>query len=169
MARRIVIGIVGAGENVASADRENAESLGAAIAREGWVLLTGGRPAGIMAAAARGAKSVPGSLTVGVLPSERGGEGDDVDLAIYTGMGNARNMINVLTSDAVVACGVTGPGTASEVALALKVGKPVILLGASDEARAFFRKLGEIAECASVEQCVVQLRRMVARAGGGAR
>lgn len=163
MTRRIVIGIVGAGENATSGDLANAELLGAAIAREGWVLLTGGRPAGIMAAAARGAKRVTGSLTVGVLPTERGGEGDDVDVAIFTGMGNARNMINVLTSDAVVACGVTGTGTASEVALALKVGKPVVLLGASEEARAFFRKLGSFAECASVEECVVQLRRLVAR------
>jgi hypothetical protein len=77
-------------------------------------------------------------------------------------------MINVLTSDAVVACGVTGPGTASEVALAMKVGKPVILLGASDEARTFFRKVGAFAECASVEECMAQLRRVIG-GGGNAR
>ena len=47
-------------------------------------------------------------------------------------------MINVLTSDVVIACGVEGPGTVSEVALALKAEKPVILLGASAAARELF-------------------------------
>jgi hypothetical protein len=57
---------------------------------------------------------------------------------VFTGMGEARNVINVLTSDVVVACGVEGPGTISEVALALRASKPVILLGASAAARDLF-------------------------------
>ena len=48
-----------------------------------------------------------------------------VDIPILTGMGNARNIINVLTSKIIIAIG-EGPGTLSEVALALKTGKPVI-------------------------------------------
>jgi hypothetical protein len=57
-------------------------------------------------------------------------------------MGDARNAINVLTSDVVVACGVEGPGTASEISLAVKAGKPVILLAAAQAARVFFESLG---------------------------
>jgi predicted Rossmann-fold nucleotide-binding protein len=52
-----------------------AEELGECISARGWVLLTGGRPAGVMAAASRGAARVEGHLVVGVLPGE--GTGDD--------------------------------------------------------------------------------------------
>src|SRR6476661_3433035 len=111
-----------------------ARQLGQLIAERGWVLLTGGRPLGVMAAACAGAKQVPGSLTIGILPDSTGGEGPDIDVAVFTGMGDARNAINVLTSDVVVACGVEGPGTASEVSLALIAQKPVILLAVAPAA-----------------------------------
>lgn len=117
-----------------------ARELGTLVAEHGWIVLTGGRPAGVMAAACAGAKQVRNSLTVGVLPGSEGA-GPDVDIAIFTAIGDARNAINVLTSDVVVACGVEGPGTASEVALALKAGKPVILLAATEAARTFFESL----------------------------
>src|SRR6185369_11079048 len=104
---------------------------------EGWVLLTGGRDAGVMAAAIRGAKRIEGSLTIGILPSASGPVAPSLDVAIFTGMGNARNTINV-----VVACGSGGAGTASEVALALKSGVPVVLVGVSLPVERFFRRLG---------------------------
>src|SRR5918994_1410733 len=132
--RRPVIGVMGAGEPSAG-NLAAARELGRLVAERGWVLLTGGRPEGVMAAASAGAKEIPGSLTLGILPGASGGEGPDVDIAVFTGMGEARNAINVLTSDVIVACGVEGPGTVSEVALALKAEKPVILLGASTMAR----------------------------------
>jgi uncharacterized protein (TIGR00725 family) len=119
-----------------------AEALGELIASEGWVLLTGGRDAGVMQAASRGAKRINGSLVIGVLPSAEGGVAPDVDVAVFTGLGNARNAVNILTSQVVIACGVGGPGTASEAALALKAGRPLILLAPSQEAKAFFRSLG---------------------------
>jgi uncharacterized protein (TIGR00725 family) len=50
-----------------------------------------------------------------------------VDIAIVTGMGQGRNVINILSSHVVIACGL-GPGTLSEMALALKLGKPLIML-----------------------------------------
>lgn len=132
-----------------------AHELGRLIAERGWVLLTGGRPLGVMAAACAGAKQVPGSLTLGILPDSSGGESPDLDVAVFTGMGDARNEINVLTSDVVVACGVEGPGTTSEVALALKAGKPVILVGASSEAGAFFRTLGCVLEASGAADAVL--------------
>src|SRR3954464_2324838 len=127
-ARRPVIGVMGAGGGASEGEIRLAEALGRRIAERGWVLLTGGGGGGVMQAGSRGAKQVPGSLVVGVLPGAGGEASPHVDVAIYTGMGNARNAINVLSSDVVIACGVSGPGTASEVALALKSDRPVVLL-----------------------------------------
>ncbi len=134
-----------------------AQELGKLIAQHGWILLTGGRPLGVMAAANAGAKEVSGSLTLGILPSATGGVDPGVDLAVFTGLGDARNAVNVLTSDVVVACGVEGPGTASEVALGLTAEKPVILLGASLAATAFFRTVpgaGRLLEARTPEEAV---------------
>ena len=138
--RRPVIGIMGAG-NPTDWSLAAAGELGRLLAERGWIVLTGGRPEGVMAAASAGAKQIPGSVTLGILPGASGGEGPDVDIAVFTGMGEARNAINVLTSDVIVACGVEGPGTVSEVALALKAEKPVILLGASTMARDLFARM----------------------------
>jgi uncharacterized protein (TIGR00725 family) len=119
-----------------------ARRLGQLAAEAGWAVLTGGRPAGGMEAACAGAKSVPGSLTIGIPPTGPDGPvSAHVDIAVFTGVGEARNVINVLSSDVVVACGVEGPGTASEVALALKLGRPTVLLAAAPAASAFFRAI----------------------------
>src|SRR5262245_48134842 len=141
MSRRTpVIGIMGAGR-ASERSLALAHQLGRLVAERGWIVLTGGRPEGVMAAANAGAKTVEGSITLGILPSASEGVGPDVDIAVFTGLGDARNAINVLSSDVVVACGVEGPGTASEVALALRAERPVILLAPSPEAAAFFRQV----------------------------
>ena len=139
---KILIGVMGPGEGASDAETRAAFELGALIAREGWALVTGGRRAGVMDAANRGAKS-EGGLTVGILPGETtDGASDAVDIPIITGLGQARNNVNALTSRVVISCGV-GAGTASEIALALKAKKNVVVLLASEEARAFFRSLDE--------------------------
>jgi uncharacterized protein (TIGR00725 family) len=138
--RRPVIGVMGAAAPSAGA-LVAAEELGKLIAERGWVLLTGGRSVGVMAAACAGAKQIPGSLTLGILPGAAGGEAPDLDIAVFTGMGEARNAINVLTSDVVVACGAEGAGTISEIALALKAEKPVILLNPCPAAWSLFSGL----------------------------
>jgi len=125
-----------------SATLHAARRFGRLAAEAGWVVLTGGRPAGVMEAACAGAKAVPGSLTIGILPT--GPDGPvcgHVDIAVFTGVGEARDAINVLSSDVVVACGVEGPGTAAEVALALRLGRPTVLLAAAPTASAFFRTI----------------------------
>jgi hypothetical protein len=137
--RKIVIGVMGPGEGATAIDLHAAYDLGRRIAEQGWVLLTGGRNIGVMDAACRGAKQADG-LTIGILPRQREGVSEAVDIAIFTDMGNARNSINVWSSDVIVACGM-GAGTASEVALALKVAKPVVLLNPTAEAIHFFRQL----------------------------
>ena len=134
---------MGAGEKASPRDVQLAEELGELAARAGWIVLTGGRDTGIMDAALRGAKGVEGSVTVGILPGRNpDGASPFADVVIATGMGEARNAINVLSSDVVVACGEGGAGTASEAALALKAGKPLVLLAPSSEAAAFFSKIG---------------------------
>jgi hypothetical protein len=141
MGRRPIVGVMGPGAGATPVDLRHAEELGSLIAREGWIVLSGGRAEGVMDAVCRGAQRA-GGLTVGVLPDDDdAGASDAVDIAIVTGLGSARNNIIVLSSQAVVACGI-GAGTASEVALAIKAGKPVVLLGAGPEAAALFGKLG---------------------------
>jgi uncharacterized protein (TIGR00725 family) len=138
---RIVVGVMGPGAKAKEGDVRAAYELGRLIAARGWVLLTGGRAAGVMLAATRGAHEA-GGLTVGVLPTgDAGGAAPGADLLIVTGMGQARNNINVLSSSVVVACGM-GAGTAAEIALAIKARRPVILLNAGPEAEAFFTSLG---------------------------
>ncbi|MCH8878589.1 MAG: LOG family protein [Planctomycetes bacterium] len=105
-----------------------ARELGKLIAERGWVLLNGGRDAGVMRASAAGAREAGGTV-IGILPdADASRAAPDLDYAIVTGMGDARNLINVLSSDVVIACP-GGAGTLSEVALALKNNKRVILLG----------------------------------------
>jgi len=118
---------MGGGEIVNTGDYENARRLGGLIAKEGWVLLNGGRASGIMEASARGAKE-NGGLTIGILPgNDPAWASEYIDIPILTGIGLARNYINVLTSEVVVALpGRTG--TISEIALALNIGKKVISL-----------------------------------------
>jgi hypothetical protein len=138
---RFIVGVMGPAKAKKS-DLDNARLLGELIARRGWVVLTGGRNVGVMDAACEGAKRVGGSLTIGVLPTTRDAVSRHVDVPVITEMGSGRNNINVLTSQAVVACGLSGSGTVSEVALAVKAGKPVILVDATPAEVAFFRRLG---------------------------
>ena len=121
--RNLRIGVMGAG----SCDTDTARlarEVGREIGRTGAILICGGR-GGVMEECARGAKEA-GGLTVGILPGSNPEDANDwIDLPIATDLGNARNVINVLTSDVIIAIR-GGSGTLSEIALALKVGTPVI-------------------------------------------
>ncbi len=106
--------------------RDLALRLGRLLAEQGHVLLCGGL-GGVMEAVCCGAREA-GGLTVGILPGEKEDANRCVSLAIATGMGHARNVIIVKSSDAVIA--LPGEhGTLSEIALALKMNKMVISLG----------------------------------------
>lgn len=138
--RKPVIGVMGPAK-AGVRELEDARVLGELIARQGWILLTGGRASGVMEAASQGAKAVSGSLTVGILPDGKTKVSRYVDLAILTDLGNARNNVNVMSSDIIVACGLGGAGTVSEVALALKAKKRVILLDAEKTGAGLFQDL----------------------------
>jgi len=111
-----------------------------------------------MAAACRGASRVEGHLVIGVLPGAGKGherqQTAELDLALFSGMGQARNLINVLSSDVVVVCGAGGAGTASEAAHAIKAGRPLILLAVPPLWREFFCSLSPAVQSAeSVAEC----------------
>src|SRR5678815_2375684 len=123
MAGRRHVAVVGAGApdtRVAAL----AEEVGRLLARSGAVVVCGGL-GGVMEAACRGAKS-EGGTTVGILPgSDRNDANPWVDVAIPTGLGEARNALVVRSVDVVIA--IRGEyGTLSEIALALKTGEPVV-------------------------------------------
>ena len=126
--QRTVIGVMGP----AACDEPTAElarAVGRAIAEREAVLLTGGRT-GVMEAACQGARDA-GGLTIGILPGAVPADSPPnpyVEVALFTGLGEGRNWVNVCASDALIAIG-GGFGTLSEIALALKARKPLVLLG----------------------------------------
>ncbi|RLB06081.1 MAG: TIGR00725 family protein [Deltaproteobacteria bacterium] len=117
------IGVVGGGECHGEI-YEIAREVGGEIARRGFSLVCGGL-GGVMEAACRGAKEESG-ITVGILPTSNKRDANPyVDIVIPTGLGHARNILVVHASDAIVAID-GGEGTLSEIAIALKVGKPIV-------------------------------------------
>lgn len=119
------IGVIGAGACGGDIGAL-AENVGREVAKRGAVLLCGGL-GGVMEAAAYGAKQ-EGGITLGILPGALREEANLwIDIAVVSGMGHARNAIIAQSSDALIA--VNGEyGTLSEIALGLKMGKPVVVL-----------------------------------------
>ncbi|MDZ7692573.1 MAG: TIGR00725 family protein [Balneolaceae bacterium] len=156
-----MVGVMGPG-NASAEVAHSAEQLGTGIAEQGWTLLTGGRRVGVMDAASRGA-STAGGLVVGVLPSsDRSGMSPHVNIPICTGIGSARNNINVLSSDLVIACGV-GMGTLSEILLAAKAGKHVILLHQTESSEAVLQEFDSntLHFVSSVEEAITLAKKLV--------
>ena len=121
-----MIGVVGSGDTEKSHDTLAME-VGSLIARHGAVMVCGGL-SGIMEAASRGAAQAGGNI-IGILPgSDKDEANPHITFPIPTGLGVARNVLIVKSADALVALP-GGPGTLSEIALALNTGKPVVDLG----------------------------------------
>jgi hypothetical protein len=123
MKRKVQITLIGDSEEIEK-NNKIAYEIGNFIAIKGWILITGGRE-GVMTAAAEGAM-MAGGISVSLLP------GDDIEqgnrfstVTIATGIGYARNSMNVLSSDAVVVVG-GGSGTLSEIAYAWAYNKIII-------------------------------------------
>jgi uncharacterized protein (TIGR00725 family) len=120
------ISVIGAGQ-ASDDDAAAAEEIGRLLAEAGAVLVCGGL-GGVMAAAARGCEAA-GGTSVGMLPGDdRTVSSPHLSVRIATGLGEARNAIVARAADAVIAVGGEF-GTLSEIALALKMGKPVVGLG----------------------------------------
>lgn len=119
--------MVGAGDVADGSEPARlAEAVGTALAERGAVVVCGGR-GGVMAAVCRGAAAA-GGVSVGILPGRDRSEANPwVTVAVATGLGEARNAVVASTADAVIAVGGEW-GTLSEIALARKLGTPVVLL-----------------------------------------
>ena len=149
VARLPVVGVLGSGS---AAHEERAQALGRWLAGQGVHLLTGGG-GGVMSAVSRAFSEVPTrrGLVIGIVPSATGREASRprrgypnpwVELSVFTHLPMSgpsgtdpmsRNHINVLSSNVLVALP-GGVGTASEVSLALRYGRPVVAyLRARDE------------------------------------
>lgn len=123
--RPLRIAVCGSGQSSDPTLLQAAEEVGRRLAEAGAVLVCGGL-GGVMEASARGAAGA-GGLTVGILPGRDAGEANpSIRIPLATGLGEGRNVLVVRASDAVIAVGGEW-GTLSEVALARKIGVPVIL------------------------------------------
>jgi uncharacterized protein (TIGR00725 family) len=144
-----------------------AARVGRLVAERGCTLVCGGL-GGAMAAACRGAKEA-GGTTIGIIPGYDDRAANPwVDHVICTGLGQARNALVAGTGHALIAVG-GGWGTLSEIALGLRLGRPVVLLGgwgghlATEAAGADIARLGgtvlfaDTAE-AAVEAAIAALR-----------
>ena len=182
-----VVGVMGSGANEHAG---LAEPLGEALAGMGVHLLTGGG-AGVMAAASRAFASVEGraGLVLGVLPGGVGGlrasGGDEappgypnpwVELEVRTHLGargpsgdawDSRNHVNVLSSHVVVALP-GGAGTESEIALAIRYGRPLVLYGRDDLPGGLPGGAGEaVAVAARLDEALAFVRRRLPGGQGG--
>jgi uncharacterized protein (TIGR00725 family) len=123
MTREPYIAVIGPSA-ATPAEHALGERVGRLIAERGGVLVCGGL-GGLMEAAAGGCAAA-GGTSIGILPTvDRAEANPFLTVAVATGMGEARNAIVVRTADAVIAIGGEF-GTLSEIALALKMGKPVV-------------------------------------------
>jgi len=101
-----------------------AYEIGRFIAERGYTLITGGR-GGIMEAVSKGAWEYNGNV-IGILPDDDLNNSNAFcNTVIATGIGFARNSINILSADIVIAIGGKA-GTLSELAYAWIYNKPVI-------------------------------------------
>ena len=168
MNRLPIVGVMGAG---AHAHEDLAVPLGRRLARLGVHVLTGGGT-GVMTSVSRAFAEVEdrAGLVIGVLPlavadggPAAGGEYPNpwVEVPIRTHLGklgadpSSRNHVNILTSDVVVALP-GSVGTASEVELSVRYGRPIVLFGELDRADTL---PSQVATATIVDEVIAFVRR----------
>lgn len=162
--RQIIIGVMGPGAQATARDRRVAFRLGQLFAVQGWFVLSGGVNKGVMDAVSRGAKS-EGGLTIGIIPRRTTHVSKSVSIPIITDIGSARNVINALSSDLIVAVG-GSLGTMTEIGFALQADRHVILMNNHNDVvrfwRMFRRPLVHVAstpeQCARLVKKVLRVR-----------
>ena len=122
MPRKKQIVVIGSSDE--TVNLSEAAAIGRFIAAQGFVLITGGR-GGVMEAVSRGAAE-NGGIVIGILPGENLDSANRYcSVVIPTGLGFARNAVNVLAADVVIAIGGRS-GTLTELAYSRLYGKPLI-------------------------------------------
>jgi hypothetical protein len=105
---------------------ESAREVGRLLAEAGVVVINGGL-GGVSGAASEGAARAGGTV-IGILPdTDRRGANPDLTVSLPSGMGQARNVLIVTAAESVIAIG-EGWGTLSEIAIARRLGRPVVAL-----------------------------------------
>ena len=153
-----ILAVVGPGDGASLDEIAAAERIAELAARAGWIVSCGGRNAGVMAAAARGAAR-GGGVSLGLLPATSSEEAaPELAVVLATGLGEARNVVLAGSCTAMVACGMN-PGTASELSLALKAGKSVVLIRPGRAAAEFFETLapGQVRIAGSADEAIALL------------
>jgi uncharacterized protein (TIGR00725 family) len=118
----VQVSVVGSGTEHEAA----AEQVGTLLAERGCVVVTGGLGE-VMAAAHRGAKAA-GGTTIAIVPGETRRDASPwADHVVVTGIGHARNLAVAASGDAVIAVGGSW-GTVAEIAFAMRLGRPVVVL-----------------------------------------
>ena len=139
---KTIVGVMGPGSEATKKDVEIAKILGELIAKNNWILLSGGMRKGVMEAVNISAKK-NGGLTLGILPNDdTSTHSEELDISIITNMGAGRNYINAASSHFIIAIGMS-PGTASEICFAIQLKKNVILLNQNEESINFFNFLNK--------------------------
>ncbi|MCS7002366.1 MAG: TIGR00725 family protein [Dehalococcoidia bacterium] len=157
---RALVAVIGDGDAPIDVCAQ-AEDVGARLAHAGYGVVCGGL-GGVMEAACRGAARA-GGLTIGVLPGDSAATANPfVAAPIVTGLGEARNVIVVKSAAAVIAVG-GKYGTLSEIAVALKLGIPVVGLGTWELRRNGVVDPG-IVVAATPEEAVATAIRLIASA-----
>jgi len=140
-----IVAVIG-GSTCTPEETAVAVEAGRLLAQHGAILVCGGL-GGVMEAAAKGAKA-NGGTTVGILPgADPAAANTFIDIPLATGLGEMRNFLIVRTAQALIAIG-GGVGTLSEIALAQRIGKPVVGLHDS------FRNALDIPRVASAAEAV---------------
>lgn len=123
---RRVVAVCGPGGAVADDLVRLSAQVGELVTKAGFDIVTGGLD-GVMAAAARGARNAGGRV-LGLLPGTDARTGNEhLSMALPTGLGQLRNGLVVNAADAVIAVGGSW-GTLSEIALAARADKPVVVV-----------------------------------------
>ena len=150
------VSVAGAGRSDPELDALAAD-VGRLLAERGAVVVTGGL-SGVMEAAARGAQGA-GGLVLGILPGDRRADANPYcTVVVATGTGQARNLAVAITGDVMIAIG-PGWGTLSEVALARKLGRPVVTLRG--------RPLDGVTAAGTAEEAVREALALVAAGSAG--
>lgn len=151
---RLIVGVMG-GSTCTEREYVLAHRVGQLLAERGAVVVCGGMT-GVMTAAAEGARSA-GGLTIGILPGANAHESPPnpyIEVALFTGLREGRNYLNVAVCDGLIAIG-GGYGTLSEIALALRMGKPIVLVGTWE-----LRLRGEAVEVPTAESAEQAVERL---------
>ncbi len=153
---------MGPGEKQATQeDVECAFEIGKLVAKTDSVLLCGGM-SGTMESSAKGAKEA-GGLTVGIGPTkDKNDMNEYLDIPLLTGMHAGRNFMNVISSDILIFVSVGSPGTLSELAFAIQMGKPSIIIHGSEKMKDYINELSgkDIYFVDSLDELQIELNRL---------